>query len=297
MIAEGDDFDGIGPGTPRQRQMIMEVGVYSRAELRRRGLDGWELRRRIRDGSLVSLRSGWYATAAADSAVVQAVQRGGVLSCVSALGKHGLWVPPGYDRMHVRASKHGKQMQVHSCQGPGRPVPIATALDPIPIALGCAVRCMSAEDWIVVCDSVLNTFDLTIPQLQIEMGTVSRQIRDLMARCDPQAQSGTESLVRLRLRAAGFAVQVQPAIPEVGWVDLRVGRLLIECDSKEHHTSLANYRNDRRRDRNALVGKWLAMRITYDDVLYGWDEVMADVRAITRADRHRIRRRVRPPQR
>lgn len=271
--------------------MNMNVGIYSRAELRRLGVDEPHLRRCVRDGSLTRLRSGWYATATPDPDVAEAVRRGGVLGCVSALRKHGLWVPPGYDELHVRASKYGKSQQARTCQGPGRPRPAETALDQIPIALACAVRCMSAEDWIVVCDSALNTHGLTVPQLQSEMGTISHRIRDLMDRCDPRAQSGTETLARLRLRAAGFAVHVQPSIPEVGWVDLRVGRLLIECDSRRHHTSVNDYQNDRRRDRNALVGKWLTMRITYDDVLYGWNEVMADVRAITRTDRHRMRQR------
>lgn len=66
----------------------------------------------------------------------------------------------------------------------------------------------------------------------------------------------------------GFSVIVQPRIEGVGRVDLRVGKLLIECDSKAHHTSMANYRNDRRRDRCALVRGWLKMRLTYEDVVY-----------------------------
>ena len=92
-------------------------------------------------------------------------------------------------------------------------------------------------------------------------------------------------------------MKVQPEIRGVGWVDLRVGRLLIECDSKAHHTGPANYQNDRRRDRQALLGRWLTMRITYDDVLYGWDEVLADVRAIAATGRHRIRGRSRDRRR
>lgn len=287
----GPNFTNGEPVGVLVRPMGMNVGVYSRGELRRLGVDEPQLRRSVRAGSLTRLRTGWYAIPTADPDVAEAVRRGGVLGCVSALRKHGLWVPPGHDQLHVRASKHGKLQRARSCQGPGRPVPADTALDPVPIALACAARCMTAEEWIVVCDSALNTLDLTIPQLQFEMGTISRRIRDLMVRCDPRSQSGTESLTRLRLRADGFAVHVQPSIPTVGWVDLRVGRLLIECDSEAHHTSRANYRSDRRRDRNALVGRWLTMRITYDDVLYGWEDVLADIRAITRSDRHRMRQR------
>jgi very-short-patch-repair endonuclease len=115
-----------------------------------------------------------------------------------------------------------------------------------------------------------------------------------MEKCEPESQSGTESITRLRLRAAGFTVVVQPVILGIGRVDMRMGRLLIGCDSQSHHTSLDNYRNDRRRDRKALPDRWLTMRITYDDVLYGWEDVLADIRSITRTDRHRIRRRIVP---
>jgi very-short-patch-repair endonuclease len=273
----------------------MEIGVYSRPELQQRGLDGWQLRKQVRDGSLIRLRPGWYATATANAVVVEAVRRGGALSCVSALRHHGLWVPPGYDRVHVRTSKYNKAQGLGSCQGHGRPMPVTTAVDPIPVALDCAARCMGADDWIVVCDSALNSAGLTIPALKLAMGTVAQRVSALMDKCEPKSQSGTESFTRLRLRAAGFDVVVQPAIPGVGWVDLRVGRLLIECDSQNHHTSLENYRNDRRRDRKALLNRWLTMRITYDDVLYGWDEVLADIRSITRTDRHRIRPKIVPP--
>ena len=267
----------------------MKFGVFSLAELRQLGLDDWDVRKRVREGSLIRLRPGWYATPSADAAVVEAVRKGGALGCVSALRRHGLWVPPGYDGVHARFSKYGKKPHGRSCRGSGRPLPVIAALDSVPVALDCAVKCMKAEDWIVVCDSALNSANLTVSDLQSAMGTVPYRIRELMAKCDPGSQSGTESFARLRLRAAGFKVYVQPRIPDVGRVDLRVGRLLIECDSKEHHTSLADYQNDRHRDRKALLGRWLTMRITYDDVLYGWDDVLADVRAITRAGRHRIR--------
>lgn len=176
--------------------------------------------------------------------------------------------------------------------------PSANAVDPVPTALltaagstgRAASPCMTAEHWIATCDSALNSADLTVAELASQMGPLARRVAALLDKCDPNSQSGTESITRLRLRSAGFAVVVQPQITGVGRVDLGVGRLLLECDSVRHHTSLENYHNDRRRDRRALVDGWLTMRITYDDVLYGWDGVLADIRAITRTDRHRRRR-------
>jgi very-short-patch-repair endonuclease len=268
----------------------MSTGVFSAAELRRSGFDDSDVRKEVRFGSLIRLRAGWYAIPTADPAVMHAVRMGGALGCVSALRWHGLWIAPGYEGVHVRFSKHGKHTRRPGCQGYGAQAPVATAVDPVASALKYAAKCMSAEDWITACDSALNKARQTVSGLQDEMGPIPKKMHLLMEKCDRNSQSGTESLTRLRLRAAGFKVITQPPIPDVGRVDLRVGRLLIECDSKDHHTSLVDYQNDRRRDRAALRGGWLTMRITYDDVLYGWDGVLDDVRAITRPDRHRIRR-------
>ncbi|MGC5257027.1 hypothetical protein ACPXCG_11795 [Gordonia sp. DT218] len=124
-------------------------------------------------------------------------------------------------------------------------------------------------------------------ELTARLPQTTRKIAKMLAKCDPMSQSGTETAVRLRLRARGFHVEVQPPVDDVGHVDLKVGRLIIECDSKQHHTSLANYRKDRRRDRKALSHALMTLRVTYDDVLYGWDETLDDICSITNADRHR----------
>ena len=62
--------------------------VYSWAELVAAGVTQAELRRRLRDGSIWSVRRNWYAVPGADPAVVAAVRSGGSLTCVSALGRY-----------------------------------------------------------------------------------------------------------------------------------------------------------------------------------------------------------------
>lgn len=267
----------------------MDLGVTSRAEHLASGLTDADLRRMMRSGELTKVRTGWYATDTADADAVAACRRGGCLSCVSALKKHGLWVPPGYASLHVRATKYDQPRRRDFCRLPGRPLPIDTILDPIPLALACAARCMADEDWIAATDSVMNSRRVDSDGLRSQLPYVSKRMEQLLCRCDPRSQSGTESLVRDRLRLRGFHVQVQPKIDRVGYVDLKLGRLLIECDSKLHHTSLESYRNDRRRDRTSAGKKYITMRVTYDDVVYGWDQTLNDIRAVTSVGRHRMR--------
>ncbi len=264
----------------------MDHGVFSTAQLKTAGATDAQIRRAVAAGDLLRLRPGWYARTDADPGVVGAVRAGGVLGCVSALHHHRVWVAPGYDTLHVRSSKGLRDKVAKSCRGVGPPSPTRTAVDSPAVALGCAARCMTDEHWIAACDSVLASRLANRADIVAELGPRGRA---LLHKCDARSQSGTESLVRVRLRALGFEVVVQPEIDGVGRVDLRVGRLLIECDSKAHHTSLANYQNDRRRDRYALIRRWMKMRFTYDDVLYGWEDSVASVRAITRPRRHRMR--------
>lgn len=271
--------------------MTRESGVFTRAQLAELGIDDATLRRETRAGNLVRLRPGWYAARGADERVVAAVRAGGALSCVSALAWYGLWVPPGYAaRTHLRRSR-AMSTRAESCDPAGPRLPIRQPVDPIGVALGAALRCMTDEDWIAVCDSYLNSHRISVPDVQAELGLITRRTARLLDRADARSQSGTESIVRVRLRTRRFTVVVQPRIAGVGHVDLRIGRLLLECDGRQYHSSAESYRNDRHRDRKSLIDNWLTMRLTYDDIIFGWSETLADITAVTDADRHRIRNR------
>lgn len=288
--------------------MATDSGVFTISELLDLGRSIDEIKRAQRQRTLIPVRHGWVRQASADPGAIAAVTAGGALACVCALKFHrthglpGIWIPPGHTGTHVRLSKHAKATArpsgpFHWCQGYGRPLPVTTAVDSIPLALACAARCVSAEEWIAIVDSILNSTAWTVPDLQTDMGVLTNGIRDMFGRCDALSQSGTESVTRLRLRAKRFDVVVQPEVGERHHADLRVGALLIECDGFLYHSDEESYRNDRARDRVTLIDRWMTMRITYDDVFYAWDEVLADVRAITRSDRHRIRRKDDPRRR
>lgn len=271
-------------------------GVYTQAELDDLGMDPKQLVEAIGSGGLVQLRRRWFATGGHDPEVAQAVKTGGVLSCVSALRRHGLWIPPGYPDTHVRFGRPAAAglapvgaSQRRSCRGFSRMRAGVTAVDSVITALECAARCMRAEDWIAVCDSVQNTHGVSAEALRGEMGRLPTRVTDLFARTDGRSQSGTESVCRVRLRARGFDVEVQPSIAAVGHSDLRIGKLILECDGRQYHSSAEDYHRDRDRDRKALIGGYIVMRFTYDDIIYGWAESLADIRAITLARRHRLR--------
>ncbi|QRY62261.1 hypothetical protein JVX90_18050 [Gordonia sp. PDNC005] len=268
---------------------MRDAGIRTRAQLHAEGLADTDIRRMVETGTLTRLRPGWFALGAHDLRAATAVQDGGVLGCVSALQFHGLWVPPGHTALHLRRSPKmtGKNAACRPFQGPLRST--VDAVDSIPIALKYAAHCLEVDEWVAVCDSHLNSTGETVGDLLAQMGAVGPTVRDLAYRTDPRAQSGTESITRVRLRAAHFSVVVQPRIAGIDWSDLRIGKLILECDSVLHHSSREDYERDHHRDRRALLDGWLTMRLTYDDILYDWPGTLADIRAITRADRHRAR--------
>ena len=106
----------------------------------------------------------------------------------------------------------------------------------------------------------------------------------LRALLDPRAEAGTESLTRLILRTIGCRFDLQVRIDGVGRVDFVVdGWLIIECDSREFHSSWEAHARDRRRDASALERGYATVRLLAVDVLENPDAVRAQLQRIVDA--------------
>ncbi|GAA2063996.1 hypothetical protein [Williamsia deligens] len=266
---------------------MRDTGVLTWDELRARGETQASVRQALADETLLRLRRGWYARSDADSRVVDAVTRGGVLSCVSALRFRGIWVPGCSDDVHARANA-SRDRTGRFCSQHGRPESVTGPVDEIPIALRHAARCLDAEGLVVVCDSILNGGHFTLDDLAAILRDTPVSVRALLDRCDGEAQSGTESMVRLRLRARNIPVRTQVTIPGVGRVDLVVGeRLIIETDGERYHSGIERYTEDRRRDREAARLGYITLRLTYADVVDLWGPTEQLILEMVRQRRHR----------
>lgn len=274
--------------------MDKSFGVYRTHQLRELGLGRYEIQRLHAVGDLVRLRRGWWATRQADQRVVRAVRAKAALTCASALHVHGVWVLD-LSRLHVRHSKHFQQRgaapnpapgEVKLCHVPGRPHASEDGIDDLAVALSAAAQCLAAAELVIVLDSIMNLRLLTRTEMAGALAEAPARTRALIDRCD-RAESGTETLVRLRLRASGVRVRTQVPVDGIGRVDLLVGdRLIIEVDSREHHTSSEAYESDRTRDRRLTARGYLVIRLSYRQVLREWDEVEPDLLALIRRDAH-----------
>ncbi|GAA1480721.1 hypothetical protein GCM10009624_11610 [Gordonia sinesedis] len=113
-----------------------------------------------------------------------------------------------------------------------------------------------------------------------------RSIRDLLDKCD-RAESGIESIVRLRLRARRIQVQVQVVIAGVGRVDLLIGRrLIVEVDGQEYHADRLRFETDRERDWVAAELGYLVIRLSYQQVIHHWSSAERSILAVVRRGDH-----------
>lgn len=212
------------------------------------------------------VRRGWYASQSADPQVVRAVSSGGVLGCVSALRFYRVWVPDS--ALHVRYSSRARRSRpgIRSCHPYRQDPPVICAVDPMDIAVASAANCLAAEGLVVVLDSMLNKRMIEMADARAIVAASRFAHMSLADRCDWRSESGTETIIRLRLRALGIHLRTQVVIAGVGRVDFLVGdRLIIEADSREHH--LPKYQADRTRDRVAVGLGFLVIRLTYEDVI------------------------------
>ena len=256
----------------------MEIGATRRAEM-------------IACGGLFRVRRGWFRYPDANADVLHAVELGGAVSCVSALHLLGVWTAPEWrrteGRLHMRGSARARRAHPNTfCRGFGKPTPPTQSIDGVAAALECALCCFSDEIGVVFIDSVIHRKLMTKKQVENLLATAPRRIRRLLERHD-KAESGTETMVRLRLRARGVRMAPQVKIPGLGRVDFLVGkRLIIEVDSRAFHDTEDSFERDRERDLKAAALGYITIRVTYKQVMHGWAAKEKEILKVIRRREH-----------
>lgn len=279
--------------------MAAQGQAARRSTLFRCGINRAEIEGALSTGSLIRPMRGWYVTPAADPDQLRAIIAGGRLGCVSALRRWGVWSGPAND-LHLHCAPTASRLRLDRAQAvpgmqpllphPNVPphravelneirrcaagVPVVhwlantsktSALDWIVSpadALIQAIHCQDEEHAVACIDSALHHGVISAQEWAIIRRGLPERLRPLGGRVDGRAGSGNESLVRLRLRAAGFTVEPQVHLPGVGHVDLVVDDLVaLEVDSEKYHSSREQRRIDRTRTLLALAYGMPSMRI------------------------------------
>ena len=258
-------------------------GVARGTFLQRYGCSRQQLARESNSGRITRLRAGVFAVPRADPAIVSAAAHGGELTCAGALRRHGVWlldVPA--PQAHVWLGAAGRRHPHDSCRcvthySAGR---AGLGLATPATALIHAFRCLSHEAFFAAYESAWNRRLLSAAdraRIRRELPKSAHWLLDL-ARAD--AESGLESLLRLRLHLLGITLVCQVEIDGVGRVDfLLEGRLILEVDGKENHEGPSRRHRDLMRDSAASALGYESLRFDYAMIIHDWDRVVAAIRA------------------
>lgn len=257
--------------------------VATRAELLQGGHRPRDLTEAIRSGQRLRLRRGYYATADATPAQRAAVKIGGRLSCSNAASTYGLWADPGpgeHSALHIAVPPTAARLGTDRAAGDLRihwqrdleasdcwRVSLADCLRGV-------VRCSSEESAVATLDTAIGLGLVDRARIRAIFGTEPIRSRLVASRAYPGSDSGVESLARQRLQRRGLEVRQQIAVRGVGRVDMFVGgRLFVEIDGFEFHSSPRHFALDRRRDAAFVLGGHRRLRFTAVDVLRDWNRV------------------------
>ena len=265
-------------------------GVAHGTVLQRFGMSRPELTKAVRAGGVERLRPGLYATPDLNGDVRCAAVHGGALTCAPALRSHGIWVLSEDVRPHVWVGRRGR-VHAHAecrCKSHFFRGTVAVGRVSIETALIHLHRCEGDESFFASLESALRQRKLSRAALQRVRAALPAYAQWLVDLAQRDADSGLESILRLRLHFLGLVLSTQVSIDGVGRVDFVIGdRLIFEVDGKANHASNTHRHQDRVRDAAASALGYETLRFDYAQVIHDWPSVQAAIlAALTRLHDH-----------
>lgn len=257
-------------------------GLAHGTVLQQHGVSRPQLTKAVRSGRVQRLRPGLFAVVTLDPVLRQAAAHGGALTCSAALRLHGIWVLTDDGTPHVWVGRRGRVHPHEGCRCTSHffrgapPVGVVS----VETALIHLHRCEGDESFFASLESALRQRKLSqgaVLRLRAALPSYARWLVDF-ARHD--ADSGLESILRLRLHILGLVLHAQVAIRGVGRVDFVIGdRLILEVDGKENHASGDHRHRDLLRDAAASALGYETLRFDYAQVIHDWPTVQAAILA------------------
>ncbi|MCD7101451.1 endonuclease domain-containing protein [Pseudoclavibacter sp. 13-3] len=255
----------------------------------------WELRGLVVEGALGRVRHGWYAEPAAEPLVLSAVQAGGVLSGLHRLKliDEAIWLPPGAPRhlaalqtTHAHSWKSHRRPEVDAEQTRFGVVPPRTAvrhgladqpLDQATAVVDSLLRCAGS----VPAVGSRRGLSLTSTEIFAELAR-SPLGRRVLRYADAAAESGLESVTRVRLQQSGHRVETQVPIAHGQRIDIVVdGILAIEVDGGTHDGHHRTAR-DRAKEADIRAAGYRVVRFSYWQIMEQWPRVYAEILQLLR---------------
>jgi len=243
-----------------------------------------------RAGTIIRVRQGVYALSTTDPKVVAAAVHGGALTCADALRAHGIWVlPSAATIVHVWLGSSGRRHPHAACECiPHHSPGIADlGLAPVAAALVHAYRYLDHDAFFAAYESAWNKHLLSADDRRRIRRELPRSAQWLLDLARSDAESGLESILRLRLHLLGVRLDCQVVIDGVGRVDfVAERRVIIEVDGRLNHDGPEMRHKDLTRDAAASRLGFETLRFDYAMIIHDWDAVArAVISAVARARR------------
>lgn len=258
-------------------------GFATRRQLRRAGARDRDLTRAVRSGALHRPRLGWYSDLPLDDDRVTAVRVGGRLTGASALFHLGGWMWSRPARVCVSVAPNAARLR--RC-GRSRvvwdPVCVRERGDVAVVSVADAlVRAVLEEDFetaVALCDWALHQERVTADEFADLIARLPSDARGIADWVDADSESILESVVRTRLRRAGFHVTSQVPVGFGRHTDLVVNGVLgVETDGRRWHAH--RFDADVSKDMATLVRGRIPVHLSYELITQEWETVLAAIEA------------------
>lgn len=287
--------------------VIGSDGIAHRRQLRDAGVRPIDLERAIERDDVRRAKRDWYFTKKCHKYVLRAVHASATATCVSAAAARGLW--SGVDAStHVSAARSNgrvdrtpkplvidgdRPLVVHWTRHPSSgPMPgVRAAIDDMTSMLKHVAACQSHEQAVAVFDSALRNGLVSTRELREIGHWATPAFRRVVEATHPLADSGIESIPRVRF--AGIGVTMIPQVVIDGHrVDGLIGeRLVMQFDGFGPHQTREQRNKDLAEDERLQRMGYVVLRYSYDHVIYEWDKIESTVRSIIAQGRHMWPRR------
>lgn len=238
------------------------------------------LSRAVQRGEIERIRDGIFAVPPLHDDVRAATAHGGALTCASVLQMMKIWVLDISLVPHVWLGSDRHRHPHDGCVCVShfyRGLPPLGRAD-LPTALLHLRRCAGDESFFAAFESAWQKRMLSKAartRIRAALPASARWLIDL-ARGD--AESGLESLLRLRLHILGIRLDCQVNIDGVGRVDFVLGgRLILEADGKENHDGARMRHKDLLRDAAASALGYETLHFDYAQIIHDWPTVQAAI--------------------
>ncbi|HWS51935.1 MAG TPA: type IV toxin-antitoxin system AbiEi family antitoxin domain-containing protein [Microbacterium sp.] len=261
------------------RLIALRGGVARGVRLREFGLTRRMLSRAVQEGSIVRVRPGVFAVPTAPTAVIEAAAHGGAVTCLTALRLHGVWTLGEDERLHVWLGGSGRRHHsACTCVSHYSEGAMELGLAPLEQVLLHVYQCHGEETFFAAFESALRQRKITQAARSRIRARLPGSARWLVDFARTDADSGLESLLRLRLHLLGIRLECQVTIPTVGRVDFVIaGMLILETDGKEYHDGESHRHRDLVRDAAASRLGYETLRFDYSLVVHDWPVVEAAI--------------------